>query len=93
MDSQDWVERYSYFGAMENMQGVNEANRLLNSKGKITDLGRQYIGEVEGDIDEDGGDSGNGGGVTVDNAAISSKTRGLTALFVGLAALLLIFAY
>lgn len=29
MDSTDWVERYAWFGAMENMQGVNQASNLL----------------------------------------------------------------
>lgn len=24
MDATDWVERYAWFGAMKNMQGVNE---------------------------------------------------------------------
>lgn len=24
MDSTDWIERYAWFGAMENLQGVNQ---------------------------------------------------------------------
>ncbi|KAF9073614.1 glycosyl hydrolase catalytic core-domain-containing protein [Rhodocollybia butyracea] len=45
MDSSDFVERYSYFGAMQNLQGVNADNALMNPNGKITALGEQYIGE------------------------------------------------
>jgi hypothetical protein len=45
MDSSDFVERYSYFGAMENLQGVNTDNALMSSSGQITALGKQYIGE------------------------------------------------
>ncbi|KAE9408781.1 hypothetical protein BT96DRAFT_807750 [Gymnopus androsaceus JB14] len=45
MDSSDFVERYSYFGAMENLQGVNEDNALMSTSGQITALGKQYIGE------------------------------------------------
>lgn len=26
MDETDWVERYAWFGAMKNMQGVNEVD-------------------------------------------------------------------
>ncbi|KDQ55080.1 glycoside hydrolase family 128 protein [Jaapia argillacea MUCL 33604] len=44
MDNTDWVERYAWFGAMENLQGVNPSNALMDSSGKITALGRQYIG-------------------------------------------------
>lgn len=74
MDATDWVERYSYFGAMKEMQGVNEANRLMNKNGKITDLGKQYIGEKSGggDGDDNNGDD-SGDGVTVDNAALSPR--------------------
>ncbi|KIK69077.1 glycoside hydrolase family 128 protein [Collybiopsis luxurians FD-317 M1] len=45
MDSSDFVERYSYFGAMENLQGVNQDNALMGSSGDINALGKQYIGE------------------------------------------------
>jgi hypothetical protein len=61
MDQAPFVERYAWFGAMENMQGVNpvgsliyplsdidniwrQGNALMDSSGKINDLGRQYIG-------------------------------------------------
>jgi hypothetical protein len=39
-DAQDYVERYSPFGAMKEMQGVNEMNRLMDAGGAITDLGK-----------------------------------------------------
>ena len=38
-DEQDYVERYSPFGAMRNMQGVNQFNALMNPDGSITSLG------------------------------------------------------
>jgi hypothetical protein len=38
-DQQDWVERYAPFGAMKNMQGVNQNNALMNPDGSITALG------------------------------------------------------
>ena len=38
-DSQDYVKRYSPFGVMENMQGVNQANALMDLSGGITPLG------------------------------------------------------
>jgi hypothetical protein len=44
MDVTPWVERYAWFGALRNLQGVNELNRLMDQHGRITDLGRQYIG-------------------------------------------------
>ncbi|KIJ55498.1 glycoside hydrolase family 128 protein [Sphaerobolus stellatus SS14] len=43
MDRTDWVERYAWFGAMENLQGVNPDDALMTSKGKINPLGLQYI--------------------------------------------------
>lgn len=42
-DSQDYVKRYSPFGVMENLQGVNEANALMDTSGGITSLGSWYI--------------------------------------------------
>ncbi|KAK7473112.1 hypothetical protein VKT23_001211 [Stygiomarasmius scandens] len=45
MDETDYVERYSWFGAMRNLQGVNRDNALMDSKGVINDLGGQYIGD------------------------------------------------
>jgi len=44
MDETDWVERYSWFGAMKNLQGVNPTNALLDASGTVNALGRQYIG-------------------------------------------------
>ncbi|KAI0773870.1 glycosyl hydrolase catalytic core-domain-containing protein [Fomes fomentarius] len=46
MDNTEWLERYAWFGAMENMQGVNEANALMSSQGNINALGEQYTGAV-----------------------------------------------
>ncbi|WRT67259.1 uncharacterized protein IL334_004226 [Kwoniella shivajii] len=42
-DSQPYVERYSPFGVMKDMQGVNQANALMNPDGSITSLGGWYI--------------------------------------------------
>lgn len=42
-DQQDYIERYSPFGAMKQMQGVNQYNALMNPDGSITDLGKWYI--------------------------------------------------
>ncbi|KAJ7497598.1 glycoside hydrolase [Mycena latifolia] len=44
MDAQDWVERYAWFGIMRDLQGVNGNDAMMDSNGKITDLGKQYIG-------------------------------------------------
>ncbi|KAJ7254625.1 glycosyl hydrolase catalytic core-domain-containing protein [Mycena haematopus] len=44
MDAQDWIERYSWYGIMRNPPGVNPLNAMMDSNGKITDLGKQYIG-------------------------------------------------
>lgn len=49
MDQTEWVERYSWFGAMRDMQGVNEDNALMTDGGDINALGRQYIGAEEAD--------------------------------------------
>jgi hypothetical protein len=50
MDKSPFVERYAWFGAMENLQGVNPLNALMDSSGHINGLGEQYI------------ESGNAGG-------------------------------
>ncbi|WVQ71795.1 hypothetical protein IAR50_001337 [Cryptococcus sp. DSM 104548] len=42
-DQQDYVERYSPFGVMEDMQGVQQYNALMNPDGSITSLGAWYI--------------------------------------------------
>ena len=44
MNKTDWVERYSWFGAMPEPV-VSSVNSLVDKSGKITPLGRQYIGE------------------------------------------------
>ncbi|KAJ7678210.1 glycoside hydrolase [Mycena polygramma] len=44
MDSTDWVERYAWYGVLRDLGGVNPDDAMLNSKGQITDLGKQYIG-------------------------------------------------
>lgn len=54
MDETDWVERYAYFGAMRDLQGVNEANALMDEKGDITHLGLQYIGAEGPDTSGEG---------------------------------------
>ncbi|KAL7424118.1 hypothetical protein Q5752_001703 [Cryptotrichosporon argae] len=42
-DDQDYVTRYAPFGMMEDMQGVNQDNALMNTDGSITSLGSWYI--------------------------------------------------
>ncbi|OCH93544.1 hypothetical protein OBBRIDRAFT_724588 [Obba rivulosa] len=46
MDNTPWVERYAWFGAMENLQGVNQEDALIDTSGTINTLGEQYIGAV-----------------------------------------------
>ncbi|CAL1701688.1 unnamed protein product [Somion occarium] len=46
MDNTDWVERYSWFGAMRDMSGVNQDDALMDNSGRINMLGQQYIGAV-----------------------------------------------
>ena len=53
MDATDWVERYAWFGVMENLQGVDTDNAMMNSNGQITQLGEQYIGEISAANDTD----------------------------------------
>ncbi|TEB25018.1 hypothetical protein FA13DRAFT_1578838, partial [Coprinellus micaceus] len=43
MDQTDWVEKYAWFGAMKDLQGVNEENALMDSNGGVSTLGRQYV--------------------------------------------------
>ncbi|EMD41160.1 hypothetical protein CERSUDRAFT_131750 [Gelatoporia subvermispora B] len=50
MDQTPWVERYAWFGAMENLQGVNQEDALMDSSGTINTLGEQYIGAVAPNI-------------------------------------------
>ncbi|KAL7422801.1 hypothetical protein Q5752_002097 [Cryptotrichosporon argae] len=50
MDAQDWVERYFWFGAMYDMQGVNPLDSLFLSSGEsrrtggLNELGVMYAG-------------------------------------------------
>lgn len=44
LESTDYVERYSWFGAMTGMEGVNPLNALMDGNGAINALGAQYIG-------------------------------------------------
>jgi len=48
MDKTNWVERYAWFGAMKDLQGVNQDNALVDGRGRLTELGRQYIGAGPG---------------------------------------------
>ncbi|KAI0637870.1 glycosyl hydrolase catalytic core-domain-containing protein [Trametes polyzona] len=53
MDSTDWIERYAWFGAMRNLQGVNQDNALMSLQGQITTLGQQYIGAASPNVSSD----------------------------------------
>ncbi|KAI0793109.1 glycosyl hydrolase catalytic core-domain-containing protein [Irpex lacteus] len=44
MDATDYVERYAWFGAFKDLQGVNPEDALMDTQGRITELGRQYVG-------------------------------------------------
>jgi hypothetical protein len=43
MDSQDYVQKYCWFGAMLDMQNVNPLNSLMNPDGSPSSLGSQYL--------------------------------------------------
>ncbi|KAJ1308060.1 hypothetical protein OPQ81_002126 [Rhizoctonia solani] len=43
MDKTEWVERYAWFGAMAKTP-INKDTGLMDSSGKINDLGKQYVG-------------------------------------------------
>ncbi|EEB96869.1 hypothetical protein MPER_03917, partial [Moniliophthora perniciosa FA553] len=43
MESTDWVHQYCWFGAMHDMQNVNNLNQLMSGDGGPTDLGFQYL--------------------------------------------------
>jgi Glycosyl hydrolase catalytic core len=45
MDKTDWVERYSWFGAMTDPV-ISPVDSLLDKDGDITPLGKQYIGKI-----------------------------------------------
>ncbi|KIM26569.1 glycoside hydrolase family 128 protein [Serendipita vermifera MAFF 305830] len=51
MESTDWVERYSWFGALVD-NPVTPTNDLLTNSGNITALGQQYIQETPEQIAE-----------------------------------------
>ncbi|KAI0334701.1 glycoside hydrolase [Cubamyces sp. BRFM 1775] len=53
MDETSWVERYAWFGAMVNLQGVNQENALMSAQGRINALGEQYIGAVTPNVSSD----------------------------------------
>lgn len=63
MDRTEWVERYSWFGAMRTMRDVNPSNALLGENGALSDLGRQYIGEINATttLNSSSTDNGNDG--------------------------------
>jgi len=52
MEKTDWVERYSWLGALVN-NPVTDTNDLLTSSGSITALGQQYIQETPEQISQD----------------------------------------
>lgn len=54
-DDQDYIERYSPFGAMRNMQGVNQFNALMNGDGSITALG-SWVSPLAYAVNRDGAD-------------------------------------
>jgi len=78
MDRTDWVERYAWFGAMKDLQGVNPHNALMDGYGKITELGRQYI------------DAGPGGSTS---ATDDSRTIGITSVRLAVITALLILHF
>ncbi|KAF8149476.1 glycosyl hydrolase catalytic core-domain-containing protein [Crassisporium funariophilum] len=63
MDNTEWVERYAWFGAMKDMQGVNKDNAIMDPNGHIDALGKQYIGAQGPQLNGNGtGMSKNGSG-------------------------------
>ncbi|KAF8070086.1 glycosyl hydrolase catalytic core-domain-containing protein [Lyophyllum atratum] len=72
MDNAAYVERYSWFGAMTDMQGVNPGDALMDREGKINALGKQYIGaapaQTSGSGNADGPNAPGGGGVPISGA-------------------------
>jgi len=47
MDNSTLVERYAWFGAMKETQGLNPDDAIMDSRGMINTLGRQYIGQTK----------------------------------------------
>ncbi|WWC71548.1 uncharacterized protein I206_105506 [Kwoniella pini CBS 10737] len=92
MKSVDWVERWFWFGAMYDMQGVNELDCLFDAGGKpnrtgaLNELGVQY--------------AGSNGSVTIQNSMSSgtedttSRASGKTKLYlIGITCCLIITEY
>ncbi|KAH8103620.1 glycosyl hydrolase catalytic core-domain-containing protein [Cristinia sonorae] len=81
MDNTDWVERYSWFGAMRNLSGVNQWNALMTNDGHLTTLGKQYIGAVTPNISSDPkpgvvhGGKGDTSGPIIESAALKSTAN------------------
>ncbi|EJD07366.1 uncharacterized protein FOMMEDRAFT_143803 [Fomitiporia mediterranea MF3/22] len=48
MDKTSWIERYAYFGTTKNLRDVPASNAMMDKNGKITALGKQYIGGSPG---------------------------------------------
>jgi len=83
MDRAEWVERYSWFGAMKEMQDVNEYNRIMDTNGGINDLGRQYIGAVPPNTTDSyipGVVSGGDGGQPGDDGSTGDSSRAASVL-------------
>jgi hypothetical protein len=49
METTDWIERYSWFGALVD-NPITATNSLLTKGGKINPLGQQYIGEFQPNV-------------------------------------------
>ncbi|KAG7091005.1 hypothetical protein E1B28_010070 [Marasmius oreades] len=75
MDRTDWVERYSWFGSMRDMQGVNSDNALMGHDGKITNLGLQYIGAKNATTSGSGNADGPNAPGGRENSCSSTKTH------------------
>lgn len=44
LDSIDWIERYSWFGAMKNLpDNVGNENSLIGQDGQLSELGKKYV--------------------------------------------------
>ena len=42
LDTQDWVERYAFFGAMRDTGNVGKWAAMIDDQGKLTEVGRMY---------------------------------------------------
>ncbi|TFK29304.1 hypothetical protein FA15DRAFT_397075 [Coprinopsis marcescibilis] len=43
MDNTSWIEKYSWFGALHNMNNVNYGNQILGGDGQPNALGWEYV--------------------------------------------------